>query len=220
MATVLDTIDVMPSRIRIAAILRKAILSGEFAAGTELSLTEISAHVGVSRTPVREAFQILANEGLIELRMNKSAIVNEISTDVIRDHYGMRRLLEGEAIARATNNRMDTAALLALHEEILAKGDSGSLTSEDYRKYNQMFHTMIWDAAKSPRLSSFLTILWNGSSFGRTVPEQKHQDISMSEHGRMLEYIRANEPGRARSEMESHILRSMNNILESYSLEE
>jgi DNA-binding GntR family transcriptional regulator len=212
----LDTIDVMPARIRIAAIVRKAILSGEYPVGTELSLTEISAQVGVSRTPVREAFQMLANEGLIELRMNKSAIVNEISTEIIRDHYDMRRMLEGEAAARATNNRMDTAPLVALHDEILAKGSD--LTSEDFRKYNQIFHTSVWKAAKSPRLTSFLTILWNGSSFGRTVPESRHQDISISEHGRLLEHIRANEPGRARSEMESHILRSMKNILDSYNL--
>ena len=51
----LETLEMMPTRIRIASILRKAILSGEFQEGEELSLTAIGNNLGVSRTPVREA---------------------------------------------------------------------------------------------------------------------------------------------------------------------
>ena len=51
----LDSLEIMPTRIRIASILRKAILSGEFKEGEELSLTDIANNLGVSRTPVREA---------------------------------------------------------------------------------------------------------------------------------------------------------------------
>ena len=47
----LDSLEIMPTRIRIASILRKAILSGEFKEGEELSLTDIANNLGVSRTP-------------------------------------------------------------------------------------------------------------------------------------------------------------------------
>ena len=53
----------MPVRVQITAILRKALFSGEYKSGDELSLTETAERLGVSRTPVREAFQTLEDEG-------------------------------------------------------------------------------------------------------------------------------------------------------------
>ena len=48
----METIEILPIRVRITAILRKALLAGEFAPGDELSLSETAARLGVSRTPV------------------------------------------------------------------------------------------------------------------------------------------------------------------------
>lgn len=213
-----ETLEVFPTRIRVASILRKAILSGEFSAGQELSLTETAAQLGVSRTPVREAFQVLAGEGLIELRMNKSAVVRLIDVDYIRDHYDMRRLLESEAIFRAAKNKMDTSALQKEQDKIARLGRDG-LDSEMYQDYNQLLHCSIWKASGSPKLYSFLSSLWNGSSFGKSVSELDHQLISIEEHGRMLGFIRENDAESAKKEMEHHITRSMENILSSYTFE-
>ena len=44
----------MPVRVQITAILRKALFSGEYKSGDELSLTETAERLGVSRTPVRD----------------------------------------------------------------------------------------------------------------------------------------------------------------------
>ena len=87
----------MPTRVQVTAILKKALFSGEYKSGDELSLTEIAERLGVSRTPVREAFQTLESEGLIELRMNRGAIVKPIDEKYITDHYEMRILLETDA---------------------------------------------------------------------------------------------------------------------------
>ena len=54
----LEEFYTFPTRVKIASILRKAIFSGDIKAGEELSLTDISNKLNVSRTPVREAFQI------------------------------------------------------------------------------------------------------------------------------------------------------------------
>ena len=94
-------ITVVPTRVRIAAELRKSILNGEIKAGEELSLTGTAEKLAVSRTPVREAFQVLSEEGLIRLRMNRSAVVMQIDENYIIDHFETRALLEGEAVARA-----------------------------------------------------------------------------------------------------------------------
>ena len=66
----MQTLKMVPTRVRVTSILKRAIYSGEYKSGQELSLTAIAEQLGISRTPVREAFQTLAAEGLITLRMS------------------------------------------------------------------------------------------------------------------------------------------------------
>ena len=214
----LETLEMMPARIRIASILRKAILSGEFQAGEELSLTTIANNLGVSRTPVRESFQTLASENLLQLRMNKGAIVKGITVKTIQEHFEMRMLLEGEAAARATLRGFDVSHLQEQHDRMLKL--NGNFSSEQYQSYNQELHTSIWKAADNSKMYSILSSLWNGSSFGKTIPAKDHQLLSLDEHGRILEYIRSGNPYLVRKEMEHHIERSMNNIIESFHVQE
>lgn len=64
----------MPSaKEKVAAELRKAILSRQMKEGEILSLDSVASQLNVSAMPVREAFQILARDGLIQLRKNKGA---------------------------------------------------------------------------------------------------------------------------------------------------
>ena len=98
----LGKVKLLPAREQVASILRKAILSRELQEGQEITLEGIAELVGVSTTPVREAFQILARDGLIKLRPNKGAVVQGINEKTIRDHYETRAVLEGEAAARAS----------------------------------------------------------------------------------------------------------------------
>ena len=125
----MESMELLPARVRITAILKKALFSGEYKSGDELSLTDIAAKLGVSRTPVREAFQALEAEGLIELRMNKGAIVKPIDEKYITDHYEMRILLESEAAARAAKNGMPEADKLI--EKLMDGSDSYELVQED-----------------------------------------------------------------------------------------
>ena len=166
----METLKMMPARIRIASILKKAIYSGEYKSGEELSLTGIAEQLGISRTPVREAFQTLEAEGLITLRMNKGAIVNAIDRKFVKDHFEMRILLEAEAAARAAQNGMDAAALL----KALVKMQEKELTEQDapsYIELNQEIHMAIWQAADNAKLQQYLLELWNGPSTGHSVPE-------------------------------------------------
>ncbi|MBU5452452.1 GntR family transcriptional regulator [Pseudoflavonifractor sp. MSJ-30] len=210
----METIEVLPIRVRITAILRKALLSGEFAPGEELSLSETAARLGVSRTPVREAFQSLASEGLLELRMNRGAIVIGVDEKFIRDHFEVRRLLESEALAGAIHARPPLEELEAL--QCWAEEHRGTMTAEEYSAYNQRFHMAIWDADGNKRLKALLLSLWNGPSAGKAGRDTAHEEISIREHRQMLECIRRGDVPGGRETMELHIRRSMENILRSY----
>ena len=147
----MESMELLPARVRITAILKKALFSGEYKSGDELSLTDIAAKLGVSRTPVREAFQALEAEGLIELRMNKGAIVKPIDEKYITDHYEMRILLESEAAARAAKNGMpDADPLIEKLMDIQKRMES--LSTSEYENLNFDVHSSIWTAADNMRL--------------------------------------------------------------------
>ena len=210
----MEMIEVMPIRVRITAILRKALLSGEFKPGQELSLTDTAARLGVSRTPVREAFQSLAAEGLLELRMNRGAIVVGIDEKVIQDHFELRLLLETEAVRRAASRRPDTAELEKL--QTWAEENRETMTEEEYRNYNQRFHDRLWRWADNQKLYGLLSSLWNGPSGGNVGRDIHHEQLAMGEHRELLEHMRRGNTEAAAAVMTAHIVRSMNNILRSF----
>ena len=214
----MESMEMMPARIRIASILKKALFSGEYKSGDELSLTEIAEKLGVSRTPVREAFQQLESEGLIKLRMNKGAIVNPIDEKYIRDHYEMRMLLESEAAYRAAKNGLSNVdKLLAKLKK--AKENMEQLSTPDYEDLNFEVHSAIWTAADNDRLYKFLSMLWNGPSVGFLNPKIDHYKKSTDEHIAILEAIKDGNSNEAKRMMEIHTERSMNNILKNFNFD-
>ena len=122
----METLEIMPVRVKVTAVLKKAILSGEYKKGEQLSLTDVSNTLGVSRTPVREAFQALEAEGLIKLRMNRGAIVKgvdekfevkeakERESFVNKDYYEDLNQRIHTAIWKAADNQRLYAYLLSL----------------------------------------------------------------------------------------------------------
>lgn len=210
----MEILEVLPIRLRVAAILRKALLAGEFKPGEEMSLTDISARMGVSRTPVREAFQALAAEGLLELRMNRGAVVVGIDEKFITDHFELRLLLECEAIRRAAENEVDIDRLLDLQE--WAESHLDTMTEAEYRNYNQQLHMEFWRASGNQKLYDLLSSLWNGPSGGNVGRDADHERISIREHRQMLEHIKAGNGAAAGEVMAGHISRSMQNILRSF----
>lgn len=211
----MEQLSLMPVRIRIAAEMRKAIYAGEYKSGDELSLTDVAAQLGVSRTPVREAFQELESEGLITLRMNRGAVVNTIDRKFVRDIFEMRRLLESDAAARAAKNGMETEGLL---ERLYHLRDHITEVSRaTYELLNQDIHTAIWTAADNHQLQKYLIGIWNGPSVAGS-PEDvlEHYRNSTFEHISILQFIRDGMAAEAQQAMELHITRSMANMLSFY----
>ena len=78
--------------------LRTAILSGELAAGEKLRSEHLAAEWGVSPTPVREAFQRLAGEGLVVIEPQRGARVAEIDAVEAAEYYELRLALDPKAL--------------------------------------------------------------------------------------------------------------------------
>ncbi|MDJ1372035.1 GntR family transcriptional regulator [Gulosibacter molinativorax] len=87
------------------ATLRDEILSGELAPGTPMAEVEQSTRLGVSRTPVREAFSRLTGEGLLTSKSARLLVVTELTAERIRALYELRDALETRAAALAAQRR-------------------------------------------------------------------------------------------------------------------
>ena len=135
----------MPVRVQITAILRKALFSGEYKSGDELSLTETAERLGVSRTPVREAFQTLEAEGLIELRMNRGALVKTIAADYIKK-------------LEALQSHMDSVSTEEYEELNLAVHSAIWTAADNERLYK--FLSSLWNGPSvgiaSPKLDHYI----------------------------------------------------------------
>lgn len=209
----MQTLKMVPTRVRVTSILKRAIYSGEYKSGQELSLTAIAEQLGISRTPVREAFQTLAAEGLITLRMSKGAIVNKIDQKFIKDTFEMRILLESTAAAKAAQNDLKEAdSYIAKLTDMQSHIDT--IDDKNYEELNQAIHMAIWEAADNQKLTTYLMELWNGPSTGHAIPEeQKHYRLSTEEHIEILKDIRDHKSAAAKKAMEKHIKRSEENVL-------
>ena len=211
----LRQVKLLPAREQVASILRNAILSREFTEGQEITLEQIASQVGVSNMPVREAFQILAADGLIKLRPNKGAVVLGVNEVTIRDHYETRALLEAETAARCCRPDKDISNIKEICQ--LSKQAMEDNDPAEYSNYNQAFHMEIWTCAGNEKMRSMLSSLWSGISMGHKLTQEENVSISYAEHKAILDAMEHHEADRARTLMYDHILRSMENVLTYYS---
>lgn len=212
----LNKIKLMPAREQAASALRKAILAKELETGAIITLDEISKLLGISITPVREAFQILAGEGLIKLRPNKGAMILGINEKDIRDHYETRCILESEIIYKVCKNNADITKVLEAFDH--AKEALKSNDYSEYSKYNQSFHYEIWTAGQNGKITSLLSSMWNGLSMGNKVGVEEYAQISMKEHTQIVEALIKRDAELSKKLMSEHIMRSMENMLTHYKI--
>ncbi len=194
--------------------LRKAVLSRQLQEGEIITLEEVAKELGISTTPVREAFQVLERDGLIELRQNRGARVLGIGQDSIREHYELREILEEQAVRLAVSKGSDLSGIVTPFRQpettLRGKDPTG------YSQFNFAFHQEIWLAAQNRKLCRLLTELWNGLSMGVTVSEGEYAKVSMREHEEILSAMCSGDAEEAASLMRSHIRRSMEDMLTYY----
>ncbi|WP_263262445.1 GntR family transcriptional regulator [Pseudomonas sp. RIT-PI-S] len=92
-ASILAPMSNMESAEYAASQIRSAIIQGGFKPGERLIEKQLTDQLGISRHPVREALRLLSREGLVEMRVNRGAIVAELKVEMILEVYSLRSAL-------------------------------------------------------------------------------------------------------------------------------
>lgn len=159
------------------AEIRQLILSGALPPGARLDQVELAKRLDVSRHPIRQAIERLAERGFVAVTPHRSAIVAEISSDDMKYLYVVRRALEPLAIREAFCAIDEGLARRAaeLHQAMQRAADAMELDA--FMESNRMFHLALWAACKNPHLVRTVESLFDLS--------ERYQRTSLAQPGRM-----------------------------------
>ena len=122
--------------------IRDMIVTGELRLGEQLSENVLAERLGVSRTPVREAFLRLEAERLVEVRPQRGTFVFACERSDVRDVCELREILEAGALRLAIER--DRAGLVAdLLRNVGEAAAAGVKTSAEYQPYDHGYHEII-----------------------------------------------------------------------------
>ena len=137
--------------------IRDAIMRGDFPVGTALAEDGLASRIGSSRTPVREALQLLLQEGLLEVGRRRQVIVRGFTPEHRREILLVREALESVAIRRAcevmTIEDVDQLRLLLLRQGRAAEAGR----EDEFIELDEQFHLKIAEGARLPILHGFLS---------------------------------------------------------------
>jgi DNA-binding GntR family transcriptional regulator len=195
--------------------LRDLIVQGRLIAGARLNERLLTAQLGVSRTPLREAFKVLATEGLVELLPNRGAIVSEIDPVRLAETLAVMGALEALAGEFACVNASDGQIneIRSLHHEMLANHARGDLAG--YFKFNQAIHLKIVKYSGNTVLHNTYRQLNANVRRARYMANlsQERWDAAVREHGEILEALGARDVVRIKALLADHLAHKLSSVL-------
>ena len=198
-------------------MLKEAIISGEFPPGEWISEDQITDTLGVSRTPVREAFKQLRSEGLIDLYPRKGAHVIEMSQKDIDHLFEARIALETSFFTRAAKNFSKNEIH---HYKILFK-DTEKIVTEarndpeligpewtEYLKVDRSFHNQLVKACENPFWYDLYANIRNRMQvlFYKMEHMPEQAPLFTAQHEAILDALLDGRFGQANKNLKEHIL--------------
>ena len=212
-----ETADKYSLRGRVFSRLRADILSGRYAENEELKEMAIGEEMGVSRTPVREAFRQLELEGLIQIIPNKGAYVTGITEKDVKDIYVIRSLLEG-LCARWATEHITQAQMEEMEENVyLAEFHAGKGHLDQLAELDNRFHDIMYEACDSKLLEHHLKDLHQYVLRVRrkTLANAKRGPKSNEEHKNIMEAIKTGDADLAERLAHQHMINAFDNMVEN-----
>jgi DNA-binding GntR family transcriptional regulator len=199
----------------IADQLRERILDGSFAPGEQISEVQLAARLGMSRGPVREAVQRLAQEGLLVSHRNRGVFVVDLDVGDIDDVYRGRRAVEKEAACTVYERGVPDGLVERLEgilrnvELYMNAGDWAKLAREDLR-----FHETMVGAARSSRLSRMFSTLAAETMLCMSAFDDRYirPPTALEEHQRLLDRFLGGDLAAMLAEIDRHLSHAVDSL--------
>lgn len=194
-----------PLRMAVTDAIRERIIDGTYAPGSRLYEETVAGELGVSRNPIREAFQVLAAEGFVALEPRRGASVASVDARHAADLFEVRRALEGLMAELAATKRTDEAVaeLRAIVADGQQAGDARQLAR--LPQLNTRFHDQLAKMAGNQLLA---TMLGQVSGIVRWIYAERIQERvlgSWHEHTLICEAVADGDADAARQLAMDHV---------------
>jgi DNA-binding GntR family transcriptional regulator len=212
----------------VVRVLREKIVRGELPAGTQLLQIDLANQLGVSRTPLREAFRILENDGYLKTSNNNRTVeVVTFTAAEMRDMYEIREVIDGLAARLAAARGLSPNAQ-AEARRLLAEMASTSKPHDPLRRVeaHAAFHSFFLEQSGNARLSGLIPLIRASSAAlflpfvdnpegvqltagGRVTTHKQLLDESQDSHRAILEAVLEGRGAKAETAARKHIARTL-----------
>ena len=200
------------SKVKIFRQLRRSIIMGHHRPGERLDIEELAARFETSVTPVRDALQMLGQEGLVSIRPRSGYFVASMTVKQLRDLLDLRKILELSAVeqaaARITQEQITT--LRTVHAGYTGDDD------ESYDRYtdeNRRFHYCVALASGNQELAEMIGHLHD--RLARFMVLRHAGKSQEATHSRIVDALEAHDVDLARQALLEDIESSRDAILDS-----
>jgi DNA-binding GntR family transcriptional regulator len=204
--------------------LRRRIAGGELHADMPISDVALSAELGISRIPVREALNVLVGEGQITYRPHRGYSFTGLSLDDLLECYRLRQLLDEEGI-RAAIPRMadDDMERLEAAKRELERVAAKSSNFVEMTSAHRQFHVALVEASGLRRLIWLLRLLSDATDAFHAIyyadPDHRRQALDrqvLSDHDQIVRAMRARDAQEAIRVLRLHRKRATDRLREIF----
>jgi DNA-binding GntR family transcriptional regulator len=202
-----------PIANQVGEIIKAKILQGVFKPGERLNEVDISKSLKISRSPVREAFQRLSQEGLITLIPRKGAFISMPNTKHIENLFEVREVLEPLTVALAAKRA--TASQINQIEELF-RSTERTIEQNMYRQYpwDLDYHKKLASCSNNKILEDMVYQINIGLQLARSrsSAEYGRAKEALDEHRVIFEAVKQKDAKLAKRAMAVHIAKAKKNI--------
>jgi DNA-binding GntR family transcriptional regulator len=186
---------------------RGAILHGELPVGSVLAEATIADQLGISKTPVRQALQLLRTEGLLEVGPRRQLVVRGFSVEHRNEILRIREALEEIAVEKACRV-MSLEEIDVLRLTLMRQGRAVDAHDEEaFLVLDEEFHILIATGANLPIVARLLDQMRGFARLmrlGRSQPPEHLRDI-LAEHTRIVDALESRDVEEAHAALQAHL---------------
>jgi len=203
--------------LRVYDSLKGMILSGKLVPGQKIVQMKLAEEIGVSRTPLLKALQMLEHELLVESIPRRGMFVKAMKPQELIDAFECREGLEGVA-ARLTASKITDKQMSKLKGLFLPFTQCEDISLKEYMQADQQFHKLLIQFSQNKVLSR-IEMLGNINIISYNQGLIRPPQETLPEHFAMIEAIEQRDGELAEKHARAHLRKSRDRIAESLSCE-